>query len=392
MSERPIPRAVVPLLAAAMVIFVITVLIGILNGMDLWNVSHGALLAHVHAGTLGWITLSIFAGAAWVIGADRVPKALVWLSIAAVVLYVGAFFANLTQIRPYAGALMLFSMIWFTVWAFTARRGRPLTVSSLSVLLGLVNLVIGGILGVILGLMLAGVITYNDGFAGAHPAMMVVGYLLISATGVAEQLVNGPGADKLTRGGITQAVLFFLAGIILAVGVLLDIMPLLGLNLLFEIIGVALVLVRNRKAIAGAGWGAESPSRRGATSMLFLVPALALLGYLIVVYSEDIEAAPRGLFLALDHATFVGILTNAIFGLILVATAARRRSGFAVDQVVYWGTNVGLVLFIVGLVADQAIPKRIGTPLMGLSILLGLGLAATRLSGGREGGTAAEAD
>jgi hypothetical protein len=242
--------------------------------------------------------------------------------------------------------------------------------------------VVGGILGVILGLMLAGVLDYEEGFAGAHPAMMVVGYLLISATGVAEQLVDGPGANKLTRGGITQAVLFFLAGIILAVGVLLDIQPLLGLNLLFEIIGVALVLVRNRKAIAGSGWGAESPARRGATTMLFLVPALAILGYLIVAHAEDIDAAPRGLFLALDHATFVGILTNVIFGLILVATSAHRRPGSGVDQVVYWGTNVGLVLFTIGLLADQAMLKRIGTPLMGGAILLGLAVAAMRLGGG----------
>ena len=37
------------------VIFVITVAIGILNGTDLWDPPRNTLLAHVHAGTLGWI-------------------------------------------------------------------------------------------------------------------------------------------------------------------------------------------------------------------------------------------------------------------------------------------------------------------------------------------------
>lgn len=385
------PRSAVPLLGAAMLIFVLTVVIGILNGLDLWKVPHGALLAHVHAGTLGWITLSVFAGAVWVFGANAVPKALVWLSIVSVYLYVGAFYGDLTKIRPFTGTLMLVAIVWFAAWASGARRGRPLTVPGLSMLLALVNLVIGAVLGVLLGLMLSGMLDLPDGVGGAHPAMMVVGYLIIAAAGVSEQLVNGPGADKMTRGGMIQSILFFLAGIILAVGVLLDLQPLLGLNLLFEVIGVVMAITRNRHAIAGAGWGAESPARRGATSLLFLIPALIILGYLIVTYSKNIESAPRGLFLALDHATFIGVLTNAIFGLLLVATAARRAVAAWADQIVYWGTNLGLIAFLVGLIAEIAVLKRIGTPIMGLSILLGLAVAAMRLGGGSNAAETAKA-
>lgn len=64
--DRQPSRDVAPLLFAAMMIFVVTVVMGILNGTDLVNLSHGAILAHVHSGTLGWITLSVFAGAAWI--------------------------------------------------------------------------------------------------------------------------------------------------------------------------------------------------------------------------------------------------------------------------------------------------------------------------------------
>ena len=49
----------------AMALFTITVLIGILNGLDLVEFSHNQLLTHVHAGTLGWITLSVFGASLW---------------------------------------------------------------------------------------------------------------------------------------------------------------------------------------------------------------------------------------------------------------------------------------------------------------------------------------
>src|SRR3990172_5380175 len=53
------------LLWAAMGIFVLTVVIGILNGMDLLEFDHNTLMAHIHAGTLGWITLSVLAICFW---------------------------------------------------------------------------------------------------------------------------------------------------------------------------------------------------------------------------------------------------------------------------------------------------------------------------------------
>lgn len=379
MVDRTVTREVAPLLFAAMGIFVVTVVMGILNGTDLVDLPHGTLLAHVHSGTLGWITLSIFAGAAWIFGADRMPRLLRDGAIASVVLYVAAFWADLTDLRPVAGTLMLAAIVWFAVWAFNARLSRVLTVPRLSMLLASINLVLGGVLGVILGLALAGAIDVGDAIAGAHPAMMVVGYLILAGVALDEQLLVGSESALATRAGRWQAYLFFLAGIALAVGILLDVQPLLGLNLLGEVIGIAIVFVRLRRAIAGAGWSAASPARHGATSILWLLPALGLLGYLIVRYSDNIEAAPRGLLLALDHSTFIGILTNAILGLLLVVTATRRATWAWADQLVFWGMNVGLAGFVIGLIAETAAIKRVSTPIMGASILLGLLTAAVRL-------------
>jgi hypothetical protein len=382
--DRTPAGAVVPLLAAAMAIFVFTVVIGILNGTDIVDFDHGTILAHVHSGTLGWITLSIFAATAWIFGADRLPRLLRDGSIVAVVAYVIAFWADLVDLRPVAGTLMLAAMVWFAAWTFGVRTGQTLTVPKLSMLLAQVNLVIGGVLGVILGLMLSGVIDLSDGMQGAHPAMMVVGYLILAGVAIDEQLVGGPGTEGLTRGGRWQAWLFFLAGIFLAIGILFEVMPLLGLNLLFEVIGVGIVLTRHRSRLASVGWGTPSPARFGAASILFLIPALVVLGYVIVRYSDDIDATPARLLLALDHATFIGILTNAIFGMLFVVAASRREVWSWADQVVFWAINLGVVGFVIGLLADAAEIKRIATPIMGAGILLGLLVVAVRLRAGLE--------
>ena len=381
MSDRSVPRAVVPLLFASMAIFVVTVVMGILNGTDLVDLPHGALLAHVHSGTLGWITLSIFAAAAWIFGTSDMPRVLRDGSIVAVVLYVTAFWADVAEIRPIAGTLMLAAIVWFAVWVFRARVGRPLTTPRLSILLASVNLVIGGLLGVILGLAHAGLFDLSSEIAGAHPAMMVVGYLILAGVGMDEELVGGDGTEGRTRLGTWQAFSFFIAGIALVLGILLDLQPLLGLNLLGEVLGVAIVLIRLRRRLMAAGWSSPGPARHGAVSIFWLVPVVGLIVYLIGNYIEDFDQVPVRLLLALDHATFVGILTNAILGLLLVATAPRRSIWAWADQLVFWGVNLGLIGFVIGLIADAPEIKRISTPVMGLAILLGLLTAAMRLRG-----------
>lgn len=380
MNDRTVPVGVVPLLFASMAIFVVTVVLGILNGTDLVDLPHGVLLAHVHSGTLGWITLSIFAAAAWILGAAGLPRLLRNGSIVAVVLYVAAFWIDVSEIRPFTGALMLAAIVWFAIWVFQTRAGHTLTVPRLAITLAAVNLVIGGFLGVILGLAHAGLFDISSELAGAHPAMMVVGYLILAGVALDEQLVGGAGTERLTRLGAWQAYAFFVAGIALVLGILFDLQPLLGLNLLGEVLGVAFALTRLRREIAGAGWSSPGPARFGAVSILWLVPAVALIVYLIANYIDDFDAVPTRLLLALDHSTFVGILTNAILGLLLVATMAKRSIWSWADQLVFWGVNAGLVGFVIGLIADAPVMKRISTPVMGTAILLGLATAAMRFS------------
>src|SRR5690349_15687425 len=68
LDDAPLANEIRLLLQAALVLFVITVVIGILNGADVVDFSHAKLMTHVHAGTLGWITLSALAASLWLFG------------------------------------------------------------------------------------------------------------------------------------------------------------------------------------------------------------------------------------------------------------------------------------------------------------------------------------
>jgi len=122
---------------------------------------------------------------------------------------------------------------------------------------------------------------------------------------------------------------------------------------------------------------------------VFVVIDIGLLAYLIVQFvsgaygpmDEDISvlAIPPWLIFALDHAIFVGVMTNAIFGLLFALTRARATFWPWADHIVFVGTNAGLVGFVFGLATESVILKQAFSPIMGASILLGLFVCATRL-------------
>src|SRR5215211_3565939 len=49
------------LFLVAMAVFVVNIAIGILNGADVVEFNRNQILTHVHAGTVGWMTLTIVA-------------------------------------------------------------------------------------------------------------------------------------------------------------------------------------------------------------------------------------------------------------------------------------------------------------------------------------------
>lgn len=119
------------LFRAALLIFVVTIVIGILNGMDVWDPPHNLLMTHVHAGMLGWITLAVVGAAMVMFDDDRAEPAsgrsLAGAAIAATVLYVGAFALTTGIQRPMTGVLMLAAIVWVLgVGVGALRAVRPL--------------------------------------------------------------------------------------------------------------------------------------------------------------------------------------------------------------------------------------------------------------------------
>lgn len=386
--DHPYAGGVRALFRTALIIFVVTVGIGILNGTDLVTFDHQTLMGHVHSGTLGWISLSVFAASLWLFGATvstgwhaPIARVLPVAAIFAIVAYVTAFFMTTDVRRPITGSLALIVVVAFLVWVAAQSRHVVLSVPRLGVLAGVTTLAIGAVLGVLLGLQQAGTIDFlPTGASGAHPATMVVGFLIPMGMALAEWRLAPELIEVLAdRKGRIQIAAPFFGGVLLMLGALLDITPLIGLSLPLEIAGVVIFVRRMWLPMRRVDWSHGLWERGAVATTFFLVADIALLVYLIVRYKGEVDDAPTHLILALDHMMFIGVMTNSLFG--LVDNASNNRRWPRVDNWIFWAMNVGLVFFALGLLADATMLKRIGAPVMGTAILIGIATMSARLSG-----------
>ena len=374
------PPGVRNLFRAALVIFVITVVIGILNGTDVWDVPRNTLLTHVHAGTLGWITLSVFGGAIWMFGSpdDNSSNTLATFTIVALALYVLAFWSgdilNIEETiqRPIGGTLAFIAMVWMFVWVLRRKRGKSWDVAEFGLGLALLFLVIGAVLGVLLGLQLAGTEIVSaenaDRLGGAHPAAMVIGYVILAAVALIEWLIHKGAAPKLSesRAGMIQMLLIFLAGLLGLVGFLLDNDMLLQLNVPLEVVGLIILLVRLRSFLAPSHWGGSIVEAMPRTAVIGLVVGVGLLAYVVSLFvgGSEVEEIEHWL-IALDHVNFIAVVTNLIFAMMAMASSVSERA----NRIIFWGANIGVTGFVAGLVSENAILKRVFTPILGLALL-----------------------
>lgn len=377
---NPLARVARPLFIAAMLIFTFTIVTGILNGMDVWELPRNTLLTHVHAGTLGWITLSVVGAAMLMFGEGADDAALTrartaaYVTIVAVVFYVIAFLTTTGIFRPIAGTLMLAAIIWVLVWVSGRYSLVPRTNSRLAMLLAVVSLTIGAILGVLLGLLIAqgsipGLTRETAGaLAGAHPAAMLIGYLILAGVAITDWVLDGPEG----RSGRIIAWGLFVAGIIVNIAFIIEQEALIQAATLLEVVAVVWFIIRMWPRVKPSTWTAGDDTF-ARLSVGFLAVGIALLVYVVQLFvsgqiDPETGEGSIGTLIAFDHAMFIGVMTNALF-----AAAARVGRG-AYSQVVVWAVNGGLVVFLAGLVTDSAALKRIGAPVMGLGLLYGIWL------------------
>ena len=366
------------LLLAAMVFFLFTIGIGILNGTDLVDFEHERLLGHVHSGTLGWLTLSVFAASLWLFGEDvrddtavsRV-RMMVWAAIVAFGLYVVAFTTTSNEFRPAMGVLSTLVIAAFFVWIAMRARHIRLGVPHIGFLVAVATSIAGGVLGVLWGLMLAtGNQLLPTGGEDAHPAIMVVGFLFPVALAMIEWAFTFPSPPPANRLGVIQMVFPFAGGIILALSLLLDVDALAPVAILLEVVGVVIFVVRMWSHFKGVRITEASSGRWALFSASGSVWVIGLAQFFVIDYEGDFDLVPENEILALDHSQFIASMTSAVFAMLIAATGARIAA--RLQHLVFGMVTIGLTVFVAGLLSDTTALKRIGAPTMGTGLLIGL--------------------
>jgi hypothetical protein len=147
---------------------------------------------------------------------------------------------------------------------------------------------------------------------------------------------------------------------------------------------------------------AATGTRHIAISVAFLVLAVILQAILVqqfIAAQGDISKVSIGLLHALDHSYFIGVMTNVIFGAILVTSSntpttlsklpVTPRVWPWADHLIFWGLNIGAAAFIAVLIIVGSgegakpftHPVSFVAPIMGLAALLGIATHLMRLMG-----------
>ncbi len=389
-----------------LIIFTLTALLGLANATQVFGaLDRATLLTHLHSGTLGWITMGVFGIAIWMFARRNEDlSAAIMLSGLGTAAYVMAFWSGVFILRGVFGLAELAIIVYW--WWFVYTRAKAdggiarLDVPKLSVLLGLTTLVIGSTLGVIVQVLLAtgNAIPTTVDLVGAHASAQTGGYLVLVAAGFAEWQLAGGGGKRSTL-GLAQVYLLFVGGLVLSFSLLLASVlgqalaqALPGIATLMTLAGIVIVAVRFGRAAIAAPWMAVTGTRHIAIAVPFLALAVVLQAILVqqfIAAQGDFTKISIGLLHALDHSYFIGVMTNILFGAILVTSADRPRVWPWADHVIFFGLNLGAAAFIAVLIIVGSgegkpaftHPVAFVAPVMGLSALLGIATYLRRMMG-----------
>jgi hypothetical protein len=275
---------------------------------------------------------------------------------------------------------MLVSIVWVLVWVAGRYRSSRRSSAQLGILLAMVSLTIGAILGVLLGLFIAngsipGLSAETAStLAGAHPPAMLIGYLVAAGAAVVHWLLDGTE----TRPGRSVMWALFIGGIAANLAFILDVDTLIQVATLLEVAAIITFTVHMWARIRPSAWAGQGVSNFARMSAWFLLVGVGLLVYVVQLFMSgeldpETGAGPIGVLLAFDHAMFIGVMTNALFGLV------GRSGDGEPSSYLLWLINGGVLLFLLGLVLDVSMLKRIGAPVMGLALLYAIYVFFTHL-------------
>src|SRR5436189_4564141 len=105
----------------ALIIFTLTVLLGLLNAFQFFGpLDRDTLLTHLHSGTLGWITMGVIGVTIWLFaGAGPTLARNVAISGVVTAAYVLAFWSGNFPARAITGSLELLVILYWWRWAWS---------------------------------------------------------------------------------------------------------------------------------------------------------------------------------------------------------------------------------------------------------------------------------
>jgi hypothetical protein len=215
---------------------------------------------------------------------------------------------------------------------------------------------------------------------GAHAAAMTFGYLVLVAFGFLEWRLLG--TRGLPKAGVVQIAALFLGGLVISGGLLAGAAEAAGgIYLVTQLFAVVLFIVRVWPRALRIGWLDAGPARHLGAASLWVVGALVLFMYIVFTFianPTNPEAVPWNVLIASDHAVYIGVITNIAIALLLGLVGSASAGRAWIGQVTFWAVNLGLAVFVVGLILDTPEIKRIGAPVMGIALLVTLGILAWR--------------
>lgn len=370
---------------AATLFFLVNIALGFENARIDGELPFWQLMTHLHAGALGWITLSVIGFTIWLFTGDREVspayerrvRLLGWGTIVAFTAYIASIAIAFSQgggtwiLLPIFGSASMLAIWVATVYALTQLRRVPV-VTTPHVLLtsGLLVASLGTSMGVLLGLRHATSVGIQE--VGAHAPVMVF-YLFLVAAAIVEWVVVEDAGDW-TRGGMAQAATLVIAGAIPPIAFLLGFEMLAPLMLVMLVLFLVLFLARvGRSAIV------TNPLQGGVSAWVFF----GTIWLIVTVFMFPAEIVlqpnpPAWILPVLAHIGFLGVSTNLMFAVLTVWTRHGRDVHPWAEPGAQWLLNLGLLTFIVLRIAVEI---RLGAFVMGLGALLGVAVMLYRLTG-----------
>ena len=200
---------------------------------------------------------------------------------------------------------------------------------------------------------------------------MVAGFAILAGLALIESPMPGRDVPSVRepKPGVAQMLLLFFAGLLFVAGSLFAVDPLLQAAGALQLVGAIIRIIRFSRHLAPSGWMGPPVNQFVRTAVLGMVVSVGLVVYLIGEISSGAEFEDiLNIAIAFDHINFIMVITNLAFAMMLAASAVSD----AVNRIVFWGVNVGVTGFALGLIFESAVLKRIFTPIMGLALLYGI--------------------